>query len=478
MWKVAICASQEVDFLNHSYCSAMENHRENVASSRQMKLAAFIYQSDTSQAWRHPTVSEQQMFDVNKYIEYARVAEDAKFDALFLADTGAPPRLKDETMSRLSSLSIFEPLTLMCALATHTRNVGLVYTASATYTEPYNIARQVASLDHLSGGRAGWNLVTAYSPTQAANFGGVVVPEHAQRYARAEEFYEVVSGLWDSFEDDAFIRDKATGRFVDPAKLHYLDHKGTYYSVEGPLRIARPVQGHPVIAQAGASEEGRALGARIGNLIFCTNLALEDGQSFYADMKRRAVGFGRSPDDIKIMTGVGIIWGETDEEAQRKFDEISRLYPTDVAIQNFGFDLSQYDPDEKFPLDLPLSRGSQGHQRAITDFAVRHDLTIRQTAQRLAATSKHRVVLGSATTIADQLEEWFLNDACDGFVILSPFLLEGFKDIARYVVPELQRRGLFRKEYEGKTLRENLGVGRPAHRLATRRRTNPASHGI
>ncbi|KAF1044483.1 LLM class flavin-dependent oxidoreductase [Xylophilus sp.] len=433
-------------------------------TTRQMRLAASIYSGEASQAWRHPQARPDARLDLGTFVEYAELAEAACFDTLFLPDTGAPARLAPDVMQRLSSLSVFEPLTLMCALAMHTQRIGLVYTASATFNEPYHVARQVASLDHLSGGRAGWNLVTSLSRTQSANFGGGPQPAHDARYRKAEEFHDVVTGLWDSFDDDAFVRDKASGRFVDPRKMHYLEHSGEFFSVEGPLRIARPPQGHPVVAQAGASEAGRELGARTADLIFCTNLSLEDGQTFYADMKRRTVAHGRDPDDLKILTGTAIVWGETDAEARARFEQLSSLYPVDVAIHNLAIDLEGRNPDDKFPQDLPPSLGSQGHQKAITDFARRHDFTIRQTAQALAASAKHRVLIGSTTTIADDLEAWFRQGAADGFVVISPFFLDGFRDIARHVVPELQRRGLFRSAYEGHTLREHLGVPRPPSR--------------
>ncbi len=445
----------------------MSNSNFRPAGPRKMRLATSIYAGETSQAWRLPGADAGARSDFNTFLEFARIAEAARFDALFLPDTGAPARLPDEVMRSLSSLDVFEPLVLMSALATHTTHIGLVYTASATFNEPYNIARQVASLDHLSKGRAGWNLVTSFSRTQAANFGGKPQPGHGERYERAKEFYDVVEGLWDTFEDDAFIRDKASGTYVDTSKLHYLEHKGEHFSVEGPLRAARSPQGRPVVAQAGASEVGRDLGARTADMIFCTNLTLEDGKSFTTDIKCRAVANGRHADDIKILTGTAVVWGETDEEAQRKFDEVSSFYSLGVAIHNLGIDLGGYDPDQPFPPDLPPNLGSQGHQKAITDYAIRNKLTLRQTALGLAATGKHRALVGSTQTIADNLQQWFEEGGCDGFVILLPTFAQGLREFTQHVVPELQRRGLFRTEYEGITLRENLGVPRPANKFVT-----------
>lgn len=435
-------------------------------AKKQLHIAAFIMSGMTSQSWRHESIKSDAGFDIDFYLEYGRIAEEGLIDALFLADGATFPNLPDAVVQRLSSVTLFEPATLMTAIAARTTHVGVIYTASTSDNEPNALARQVASLDHISRGRAGWNLVTSYGPGSAL-LGLPADGEREKRYERAAEFHQVVTGLWDSFEDDAFVLDKAAGRYVDPGKIHRLNHKGQYYTVPGPLKMARPVQGHPVIAQAGASEAGRELGARTADVIFCTNLSLDDGKAFYADMKARAVRHGRHPDDIKILTGCGVVWGETDAEANEKLDEISSLFPVEVAVENLSLGLADYDPDLPFPRDLPVSKFSVGHQRAITSFAIANNLTIRQTAQRLAVANKHRTIAGTAKTIADNFEEWIENDACDGIVLMSPYLLAGFTDFVRHVVPELQRRGLYRTAYEGKTLRENLGLRRPANRHVT-----------
>lgn len=432
-------------------------------AGKQIRFAAFIMSGFTSQSWRHPSIAAGAGFDPEFYIRYGKVAEQGYFDTLFLADGATFPAASDEVVQRMSSVTLFEPATLMSTIGAHTKHVGLIYTVSVSDSEPSALARQLASLDHLSGGRAGWNLVTTYGPG-SRHLGLPPSKEQDDSYSRAAEYHDIVTGLWDGFEDDAFVHDKASGIYFDINKLHRLGHKGRYYETAGPLRIARPVQGHPVIAQAGASERGRDFGASTADLIFCNCLSLPYAQEFYADIKARADRAGRNPDNVKVMPGCGVVWGETDAIAQEKLDEISDLFPVDVAIENLQMGLTGYDPDQPFPTDLPPSKFSIGHQRAITAFAVENGLTLRQTARRLAVANKHRSIAGTAKTIADSFEEWITQDGCDGFTIMSPYLIDGFEDFVRHVVPELQRRGLYRSAYEGKTLRENLGVPRPANR--------------
>ncbi|WP_254070720.1 LLM class flavin-dependent oxidoreductase [Acidisphaera sp. L21] len=441
------------------------------SSERQIHLAAFNYGGMYGQSWRHPAVDSTMDFSLAYQTEYARTAERGLLDAIFMADESSQARPPSEMdmLKRMSSSTAFEPITLMTALAARTERIGLMFTASSTYYEPYNLARLVGSLDHLSAGRAGWNLVTSNNVNEAPNFGRPI-PPHAERYARAREFYDVVTGLWDSFDDDAFRRDKESGVFFDPDKLHAVNFQGKYFQVRGPLRMARPPQGHPVIAQAGASEPGRQLGAETADVIFCAAQFMNDSQAFFADIKGRAERAGRQRDDVKILPGVSIIWGSTMAEAEDKFDAISKMWPLEIAIQGItggiGLDITQYDPDDLFP-ELPPSNGIQGHQRAITEFAKRGNLTIRQTAQRLAASIKHRTLVGTTQMIADDMEAWFLGEACDGFILIPPYQLQGLQEFIEHVVPELQRRGLFRTAYTGRTLREHLGVPRPPSRYAS-----------
>jgi len=352
-------------------------------------------------------------------------------------------------------------------LAGVTEHLGLVATGSTTFDAPYHVARRFASLDHISGGRAGWNIVTTSNPDAALNFGLDDHMEHGERYARAREFYDVVTGLWDSWADDAFIRDAGRGFYFDPDKLHVLDHKGKYLSVRGPLNIARPIQGWPVIVQAGASEAGRQLAAETAEAVFTAQANLAAGRKFYADVKARAEKAGRSRDHLKILPACFVVVGDTVEEARAKRARLDSLVHYDNAIASLsialGHDASRFDPDGPLP-EIPESNASKsGRQRAI-ELAKREKLTVRQLAQRLGGYSGLAIV-GTPATIADEMQEWLTTEASDGFTIMFPYLPGGLDDFVERVVPELQRRGLFRREYEGKTLRENLGLPRPANRF-------------
>ncbi|ODT66039.1 MAG: hypothetical protein ABS75_29100 [Pelagibacterium sp. SCN 63-23] len=438
-------------------------------ADKQLRLITFPLTGAASQSWRHPDVTAHNgPLDIDYYIEFATTAERGLFDALFLYD-GAGVRLDFKGVAeRIWSVSAFEPVTLLSAIATQTEHIGLIYTASIADNEPSVLARQSASLDHISHGRAGWNIVTTPGPG-ATNLGIPADEDHDERYVRAREFYDVVSGLWDSFEDDALVRDKQSGIFTDLSKLHRLNHKGKYYTSAGPLRVERPVQGHPVIAQAGSSGAGLDFGTAVSDTLFSVNLSIEAGQAYFKDVKARALAHGRQPDDVKIISGVGIVWGETQEEAESSFDEITALWPLDVALGNLGMNLDGYDLDGPFP-ENPEVRFSQGKSRAIINYAHSNGWTIRQTAYRLAASLGHRILVGTTQSIADDFEAWFKGEATDGFVTIFPHALKGLNQFVDNVVPELQRRGLFRTAYEGSTLRENLGLPRPANRHVEARR--------
>ncbi|MET3927885.1 NtaA/DmoA family FMN-dependent monooxygenase [Devosia sp. 2618] len=445
-----------------------------MSAKRQIRLAAFIYSGQTAQAWRHPDITAHDQLEIEYFVDYAKTAEAGLFDTLFLADSTIVPKAPDHVLETLWSTSQFEPVTLMANLAAHTEHVGFIYTASVSDYDPSLLARQAASLDHLSHGRAGWNLVTSNGPA-TKRLGIAEDEEHGERYERAYEFYRATTALWDSFEDDAFIVDKERGVYLDVAKLHRPNIEGRWYKVTEPLRIGRPPQGYPVIAQAGSSETGRDFGAHVGDAIFCSNLSLEGAKAFYKDVKSRAVKHGREADDVKIITGTGVIWAQSQAEAEEKADLIASLHPIDVAVRNLGIDLTGYDLDEPFPVENRNAHGpGTGRAQVITDYAVGNGWTIRQTAQRLASTLTHRLIAGTTTHIADQIEEWFEAEAADGFVIMSPFLLNGFRDFITHVVPELQRRGLYRTEYEGKTLRENLGLKRPENQYVRSARAQAA----
>ncbi|MHC5821881.1 MAG: LLM class flavin-dependent oxidoreductase [Nostoc sp.] len=439
-----------------------------MSKSKQLKLGAFMRPvSIHTGAWRYPGALPDANFNFPALKRFIQKLEQGKFDAFFMADHLAVLNMPINALRRSHTVTSFEPFTLLSALASVTEHIGLVATASTTYDQPYHIARRFASLDHISGGRAGWNIVTTANPDAALNFGLEEEVEHDERYRRAREFYDVVTGLWDSFADDAFIRDVEAGIYFDPAKLHVLNHQGKYLSVRGPLNIARPVQGWPVIVQAGASEAGRQLAAETAEAVFAPASNLEAGKALFADIKGRAKAIGRDPDSIKILPGALVIVGETVAEAYTKRLHLDSLvhYDSGIASLNsaLGYDVSGFDPDAPLPEILPNNAGYSSRERVIA-LAQRENLTIRQLAQRIGSYGGLAFV-GTAQTIADDMEQWLIEEGSDGFNIMFPFLPEGLNDFVDKVVPELQRRGIFRKEYEGKTLRENLGLARPANRF-------------
>ncbi|MGR9193451.1 LLM class flavin-dependent oxidoreductase [Rhizobium leguminosarum] len=436
-----------------------------------IKLGAFLlFTGHHVAAWRHPKASVGTDFE--NYFELAKLAEAAKFDAIFFAD-GVAARLKDvEAASRKAHSGVypFEPITLLSALSSVTRNIGLIATASTSFSDPYNLARQFGSLDRLSGGRAGWNLVTSSDPEAAYNFGHEEQILHADRYDRAEEFADVVLGLWDSWDDDAFIRDRESGRYFEPERLHRLDHKGRHFKVRGPLNIPRSPQGRPVLVQAGASGPGKELAARTAEAIFAAHITLDEAKAFYADVKGKLGAFGRSPDDLKVLPGIFPVVGRSETEAQEKFEALQELIQPQVGLnllsQLSGVDLSPYPLDGPIPSDLPVTNAGKSRQELVLDLARRENLTIRQLYLRIAGARGHWQVVGTPSQIADVMEERFENYGADGFNIMAPIMPGGLADFIELVVPELRRRGLFRTEYEGTTLRENLGLKRPVNRFA------------
>ncbi|MGY4491327.1 LLM class flavin-dependent oxidoreductase [Pseudomonas sp. TE3610] len=434
---------------------------------RQLKLGAFLMATGHHvAAWRHPDVPANAGLDFKHYKHLAQVAERARFDTLFVADSVAAAT--GDIASRMARSDHFEPLTLLSALSAVTEHIGLISTVTTSYNEPYHVARKFASLDHLSGGRAGWNLVTSDAAAEAQNFGRDEHIGHADRYSRAREFYQVVTGLWDSWADDAFTRDKASGQYYDPAKLHVLNHSGEHFKVKGPLNVARSPQGRPVIVQAGSSETGRELAAQTAEVVFTAQTSLANAQAFYADLKGRLAKFGRSPDSMKIMPGVFVVVGETEALARAKFEAFQALVEPEVGVALLGrmlgnFDLSGYPLDGPLP-ELPLTdSGQQSRQKLLTELAGRENLSLAELGRKIAGGRGHYSLIGTPVQIADQLQAWFEQGAADGFNVLVPHLPGGLEDFADHVVPELQRRGLFRTEYEGTTLRENLGLARPAN---------------
>ena len=418
-------------------------------------------------AWRYPGAFSDANFNFKHLKRFAQTLERGKFDAFFMADHLAVLNMPMEALKRSATVTSIDPPTLLPALAAVTEHIGLIATGSTTFDAPYHLARRFASLDHLSGGRAAWNIVTTSNPDAALNFGLDDHMEHDERYRRAREFYDVVTGLWDSWADDAFIRDVEAGIYFDPAKLHVLNHKGKYYSVRGPLNVGRPIQGWPVIVQAGASEAGKQLAAETAEMVFAGVGQLADGKKLYADIKGRMKAVGREPDQLKILPGAFVVVGDTVEEAKAKRAHLDSLVHYDSAIASLsialGTDASKFDPDGPLP-EIPPSNASQsGRERAIA-LAQRENLTVRQLAQRLGGFAGLSFV-GTPQTIAEQMEQWLMEEGSDGFNVMFPYLPEGLDDFVDRVVPELQRRGLFRKEYEGTTLRENLGLKRPANRF-------------
>ncbi|MBS7776723.1 LLM class flavin-dependent oxidoreductase [Acidovorax sp. CCYZU-2555] len=424
-------------------------------------------------AWRHPDAQEDAGINFRHYVQLAQKAEAAKFDAVFLADSVAVRSENIDALTRTARSEHFEPLTLLSALAAVTDRIGLIATASTSYHEPYNLARKFASLDQISGGRAGWNLVTSATNAEAQNFNRSAQFAHADRYQRAAEFHDVVTGLWDSWEDDAFVRDKHSGTYFDADKLHPLHHKGAHFQVRGPLNVARSPQGRPVVVQAGASDDGRELAARTAEVIFVAHQTFAEAQSFYADIKERVQHHGRHPDDVKIMPGIFPIVGRTQEEAEAKFEQLQSLIDPVVGVSllaglSGGLDLSAYPVDGPLP-GLPPTEGPQSRQRLLIDLARRDGLTIRQLYLKIAGARGHQQVVGTPQSIADQLQQWFEEGGADGFNIMSPWLPGGLDDFIELVLPELRRRGLFRTDYEGRTLREHLGLARPRHPAALAR---------
>jgi len=438
-------------------------------AKRQLRLGAFMRPASIPNgAWRYPGAFPDANFNFAHMKRFIQTLERAKFDAFFMADHMAVLNMPLDALKRSHTVTSFEPFTLLSALSQVTERIGLVATGSTTFDAPYHIARRFASLDHISGGRAGWNIVTTSNPDAALNFGLEEHVEHGERYRRAREFYDVVTGLWDSWADDAFIRDVEHGIFFDSAKMHVLDHKGEYLSVRGPLNIARPVQGWPVIVQAGASEAGRQLAAETAEAVFTAQSDLAAGRQFYADVKGRMEKLGRSREHMKILPACFVVVGDTVEEAQAKRAKLDSLVDYANAIASLsialGHDASKFDPDRPLPDNIPESNASKsGRQRAI-DLATRENLTVRQLAQRLGGYSGLAMV-GTSRTIADEMEEWLDTQGSDGFTVMFPYLPGGLEDVVEQVIPELQRRRLFRRHYEGTTLREHLGLPRPKNRF-------------
>ncbi|WP_160122911.1 LLM class flavin-dependent oxidoreductase [Rhodovarius lipocyclicus] len=419
--------------------------------------------------WRHPDAWDNPAANIQNAARLAQIAEAGKFDLIFLADGNGVRQLDKPALFAATSPSdrpgVFEPVTLLSALSMVTRHIGLVATATTTYDEPFHVARRFASLDHLSGGRAGWNLVTTSNPEDALNFSHTEHVERGTRYDRAAEFATVVKGLWDSWDDGAFPQDKASGQFLIPEKVHVLNHQGPHFQVRGPLNAPRSPQGHPVIFSAGQSETGKDLSAAHADCVFAIEGSMPAAQRLYADIKGRLPKFGRTADDMRILSGVTIFVGETAEEAEALFQQLEDLVSPAVGVdylsKMLGRKMQGYALDEPMPTFDEEHIGHTGIGKAILRMAHEEGLTVRQTYRRILPQMGGNMFKGDAKQVADIMEEWYTSKACDGFMIAAPVVPTGLERFIRLVVPELQRRGLFRTEYEGTTLRENLGLARP-----------------
>ena len=444
-------------------------------TSRKMRLGLSIRGHGYHHAaWRHPDVPADGTLHVEHYVRSAQTAERGKLDMVFFAD-GAGIRQGDTPRGSLArtgrDMIELEPMTLLPALAMVTSQVGLVTTASTTYNEPYNLARKFATLDLISKGRAGWNVVASWSEHEAQNFGLATTLDYDTRYARSAEFVDVVKGLWDGWEDGALVLDKASGQYFDEAKMHVLNHQGRFFKVRGPLSVACMPQGHPVIVQAGASEQGRELGAETADVIYAIHHSVDSARAYYADVKGRMAKYGRQPDDLKIMPAFCPVVGRTRAEAQAKYDELQALFDPLAGLgslySSFG-DLSRYSLDAPVPEDALGPQELRSLSVQFVERMRREKPTIRDLYLRSGITGSAKI--GTPADIADAMQEMFEAGGCDGFNITPATLPSGGEDFVEMVVPELQRRGLFRTEYEGATLRENLGLRPVVNRYSRARR--------
>ena len=439
-----------------------------MTNQRMMRLGAFLAGTGSNMAsWRHPDAVPDAAINLDYYKQLTRRAEAAKLDFVFFGDG-----LYISEKSHPNFLNRFEPLTLLAALAMYTRQIGLAATLSTSYSEPFTVARQFASIDHISDGRAGWNIVTSPLEGSALNYSKSEHPQHDLRYRMAAEYMEVTMSLWDSWEDDAFVRNKETGQFIDPDKLHRVNHKGEFFSVQGPLTISRSKQGRPILIQAGSSEAGKEFASQVADAVFTGQANLEDAQEFYQDVKGRAVKNGRRPEDMLILPGCNPIVGSTPEEAEAKYQEIANLVVIDDALNYLGryfndIDFTQYGLDEQFPDLGDFARnGWESATDRIKKVSREEGLTLRQMALR--STTPKSPFIGTPEQVADTMQAWFEAGAADGFMMNASVLPQGFNDFVDLVLPVLKDRGLFRTEYEHDTLRGNLGLAKPENRYANR----------
>ncbi|WP_020106546.1 LLM class flavin-dependent oxidoreductase [Nocardia sp. 348MFTsu5.1] len=433
---------------------------------RQLHLNAFLWGVGQHEAaWRHPLTTESDVLNVAHYQNLGRIAERGKLDSLFFADA-----LQVDSRIKHNSLFLLDPVTLLSAIAVATERIGLIGTASTTYSDPYTVARRFATLDHISGGRAGWNIVTGHQLEEAANFGLDAPPLHSERYARGAEFVDVALELWDSWEDDALRLDVESGLFADPDKIHTIDHEGEHFRIRGPLSSPRSAQGHPLLVQAGSSEAGKDFAARYAEAVFTAQYTLEQGQEFYRDLKARVVKAGRSADDLKVLPGFYPFIGDTEEEARALEQSFNDLKSTEFALKQLsvivGVDLDEDSLDSPLP-PLPSVEdfdGQKSRLQLVKDLAGDGKHTVREVLELLSGGRGHRTFVGTAEQVADEIELWFTEGAADGFNIMPPYLPGGLETFVDRVVPILQQRGLFRTDYTSTTLRGNYGLSEPVNR--------------
>jgi FMN-dependent oxidoreductase (nitrilotriacetate monooxygenase family) len=436
----------------------------------EMKLGLFIRPTGHHiAAWRHPNCHSDAVVNFDRYVEMAQTAERGLLDMLFSADVNTAWTTVDSALNRQDYCAWMEPYTLMTALATHTRHIGLVCTRTTSFDEPYSIARAFATLDLISGGRGGVNIVTTGNGRAALNYSQEAHKPKVERYEIADEFVDVLIGLWDSWDADAFVRDSDSGVFFEWDRMHVLNHKGKHFQVEGPLNVARSPQGRPVIVQAGASEQGRELAAKSADVIFGASQSFELAEAFYADVKSRLAKYGRKPGDLKIMPGLSVTVADTVEEAQARADELQELIHPQHGLaylsRRLGHDVTGLDPDKPVP-DLGAVDEVGTRSGQMLDLAKKENWTLRQLYQHFAATRGHMVMIGTPASVADEMQHWFENGACDGFNLIPPMFPDDLDSFVDMVVPELQRRGIYRTAYEGKTLRDRLGLDVPESRYA------------
>ena len=439
-----------------------------MSAKRKLHFNAFMRPATIhTGGWRYPGGFADANFNLNHIIRFIQKLEEGKFDTFFMADHLALLNMPIEALKRSATPTSFEPMTLLSALAMVTKKIGLVATSSTTYDAPYHVARRFASLDHISGGRSGWNIVTTANPNASRNFGIEFQMEHDERYSRAKEFYDVVTGLWDSWEDDAFVRNQKTGIFFDAEKMHILNHQGKYLKSRGPLNIARPIQGWPVIVQAGASNAGRKLAAETAEVVFTSQPTIDHAREFYSDIKGRMRQIGRNPRHMHILPACMVIIANSLEEAKETRAKLDSLVHFESAIASLsialGTDASVFDPDGMLP-DIPETNAGQSSREKAIRIAKEECLTVRQLAQRIGGHSS-LCLMGPSELVADQMEEWLSTGGADGFTIQFPYLPQGLDDFVEKLVPILQKKGIFREDYEGDTLRENLELPRPENQF-------------